>query len=126
MNTKRIRNMQKSQTTSIFSLDRAWKKNKRNTFAQAASALTATVRLLDQQPCSAPKGHGHTLPPRNVSGWSLEPAPRIRPASSFKLVILAGGSFAPFTDQVRRLGTQADETKSVQASYFRSELIDPY
>jgi hypothetical protein len=26
--------------------------------------------------------------------------------------------------EVAKLGTQADETKSVQASYFRSELID--
>jgi N-acetyl-alpha-D-glucosaminyl L-malate synthase BshA len=33
----------------------------------------------------------------------LETVARIRPRQSFKLVILAGGSFAPFVDQVRRL-----------------------
>ena len=36
----------------------------------------------------------------------LEVASRIRPANSFKLVILAGGSFAPFIEQVNRLGLQ--------------------
>jgi N-acetyl-alpha-D-glucosaminyl L-malate synthase BshA len=34
----------------------------------------------------------------------LETAARIRPRKSFKLVILAGGSFKPFADDVRRLG----------------------
>jgi N-acetyl-alpha-D-glucosaminyl L-malate synthase BshA len=33
----------------------------------------------------------------------LEAVARIRPADSFKLVILAGGSFAPFVEQMRRL-----------------------
>jgi L-malate glycosyltransferase len=36
----------------------------------------------------------------------LETAARIRPRESFKLVILAGESFAPFVDDVRRLGLQ--------------------
>ena len=34
----------------------------------------------------------------------LETAARIRPREAFKLVILAGGDFAPFAEQVRRLG----------------------
>jgi N-acetyl-alpha-D-glucosaminyl L-malate synthase BshA len=36
----------------------------------------------------------------------LETAERIRPRESFKLVILAGSSFAPFADDVRRLGIE--------------------
>ena len=36
----------------------------------------------------------------------LEDAARLRPPESFKLVILAGDSFAPFEGQVRRLGLQ--------------------
>ncbi len=36
----------------------------------------------------------------------LETAARIRPRESFKLVILAGGSFAPFESEVRRLGLE--------------------
>jgi N-acetyl-alpha-D-glucosaminyl L-malate synthase BshA len=36
----------------------------------------------------------------------LEAAARIRPRESFKLVILAGDSFAPFEGQVRQLGLQ--------------------
>ena len=34
----------------------------------------------------------------------LEAVARVRPAEAFKLVILAGGDFAPFEDDVRRLG----------------------
>ena len=34
----------------------------------------------------------------------LEAVARVRPADGFKLVILAGGDFAPFEDDVRRLG----------------------
>jgi L-malate glycosyltransferase len=36
----------------------------------------------------------------------LETCARIKPRESFKLVILAGGSFAPFKDEVRRLGLE--------------------
>jgi glycosyltransferase involved in cell wall biosynthesis len=36
----------------------------------------------------------------------LETAARIRPQDAFKLVILAGGSFAPFASEVRRLGLE--------------------
>jgi glycosyltransferase involved in cell wall biosynthesis len=36
----------------------------------------------------------------------LEAASRIRPRHSFKLVILAGESFAPFMDETRRLGLE--------------------
>jgi N-acetyl-alpha-D-glucosaminyl L-malate synthase BshA len=36
----------------------------------------------------------------------LETVARIRPATGFKLVILAGGDFSPFREQVRRLGLE--------------------
>ena len=36
----------------------------------------------------------------------LETAARIRPANAFKLVVLAGGSFAPWMNDVRRLGLE--------------------
>jgi N-acetyl-alpha-D-glucosaminyl L-malate synthase BshA len=36
----------------------------------------------------------------------LQTAARLRPRDSFKLVILAGASFTPFEDEVRRLGLQ--------------------
>lgn len=36
----------------------------------------------------------------------LETVARIRPRESFKLLILAGGSFAPFMNEVRRLGLE--------------------
>ena len=47
--------------------------------------------------------HSSNLRPLKRIDLLLETAARIRPDDSFKLVILAGGSFAPFTDQVRRL-----------------------
>jgi N-acetyl-alpha-D-glucosaminyl L-malate synthase BshA len=36
----------------------------------------------------------------------LDTVARVRPRESFKLVILAGGDFAPFVEQVRRLGIE--------------------
>jgi len=48
--------------------------------------------------------HSSNLRPLKRIDLLLETVARIRPADSFKLVILAGGSFAPFIDQVRRLG----------------------
>jgi len=48
--------------------------------------------------------HSSNLRPLKRIDLLLETAARIRPADSFKLVILAGGSFAPFADQVRHLG----------------------
>ena len=47
--------------------------------------------------------HSSNLRPLKRIDLLLETAARIRPADSFKLVILAGGSFALFADQVRRL-----------------------
>jgi N-acetyl-alpha-D-glucosaminyl L-malate synthase BshA len=47
--------------------------------------------------------HSSNLRPLKRIDLLLETAARIRPAASFKLVILAGGSFAPFAEQVRRL-----------------------
>jgi N-acetyl-alpha-D-glucosaminyl L-malate synthase BshA len=48
--------------------------------------------------------HSSNLRPLKRIDLLLETAARIRPPDSFKLLILAGGSFAPFADPVRRLG----------------------
>lgn len=50
--------------------------------------------------------HSSNLRPLKRVDLLLEAVARIRPADSFKLVILAGGNFAPFADQVRRLGLE--------------------
>jgi N-acetyl-alpha-D-glucosaminyl L-malate synthase BshA len=50
--------------------------------------------------------HASNLRPLKRIDLLLETAARIRPRDSFKLVILAGGSFAPFVDHVRRLDLQ--------------------
>jgi N-acetyl-alpha-D-glucosaminyl L-malate synthase BshA len=50
--------------------------------------------------------HSSNLRPLKRIDLLLETAGRIRPADSFKLVVLAGGSFAPFAEQVRRLGLE--------------------
>ena len=48
--------------------------------------------------------HSSNLRPLKRIDLVLETAARIRPANSFKLLVLAGGSFGPFADEVRRLG----------------------
>jgi N-acetyl-alpha-D-glucosaminyl L-malate synthase BshA len=48
--------------------------------------------------------HSSNLRPVKRIDLLLETAARIRPRESFKLVILAGGNFAPFTTDIRRLG----------------------
>jgi N-acetyl-alpha-D-glucosaminyl L-malate synthase BshA len=50
--------------------------------------------------------HSSNLRPLKRIDLLLETVARIRPIDSFKLVILAGGSFAPFAEQVRRLGLE--------------------
>jgi len=50
--------------------------------------------------------HSSNLRPPKRIDLLLETAARIRPRDSFKLVILAGGSFAPFTPELRRLGLE--------------------
>ncbi len=50
--------------------------------------------------------HSSNLRPLKRIDLLLETASRIRPADSFKLMVLAGGSFAPFADQVRGLGLE--------------------
>jgi N-acetyl-alpha-D-glucosaminyl L-malate synthase BshA len=50
--------------------------------------------------------HSSNLRPTKRIDLLLETVARIRPPESFKLVILAGGSFAPFVEQMRRLGLQ--------------------
>ena len=50
--------------------------------------------------------HSSNLRPLKRIDLLLETAARIRPTNSFKLVILAGASFAPFTDHVRNLGLE--------------------
>jgi N-acetyl-alpha-D-glucosaminyl L-malate synthase BshA len=50
--------------------------------------------------------HSSNLRPMKRIDLLLETVARIQPRESFKLVILAGSSFAPFVDEVRRLGLQ--------------------
>ncbi|HUC86263.1 MAG TPA: N-acetyl-alpha-D-glucosaminyl L-malate synthase BshA [Candidatus Acidoferrales bacterium] len=50
--------------------------------------------------------HSSNLRPPKRIDLLLEVAARIRPQNSFKLLLLAGGSFAPFADDVRRLGLE--------------------
>jgi N-acetyl-alpha-D-glucosaminyl L-malate synthase BshA len=50
--------------------------------------------------------HSSNLRPLKRIDLLLETVARIRPRDSFKLVILAGGDFAPFTGDVRRLGLE--------------------
>jgi N-acetyl-alpha-D-glucosaminyl L-malate synthase BshA len=50
--------------------------------------------------------HASNLRPVKRIGLLLETVARIRPADSFKLLILAGDSFAPFAADVRRLGLE--------------------
>lgn len=50
--------------------------------------------------------HSSNLRPLKRIDLLLETAARIRPAHSFKLLVLAGGSFAPFSEEVRRLGLE--------------------
>jgi N-acetyl-alpha-D-glucosaminyl L-malate synthase BshA len=64
----------------------------------------AAVRLeLGLKPHEAMVLHSSNLRPLKRIDLLLETAASIRPANSFKLVILAGGSFAPFADQMRQL-----------------------
>jgi N-acetyl-alpha-D-glucosaminyl L-malate synthase BshA len=50
--------------------------------------------------------HSSNLRPVKRIDLLLETAARVRPRESFKLVILAGGNFAPFANDVRRLGLE--------------------
>jgi N-acetyl-alpha-D-glucosaminyl L-malate synthase BshA len=50
--------------------------------------------------------HSSNLRPLKRIDLLLETVARIRPRDAFKLVILAGGNFAPFIDDVRRLGIE--------------------
>jgi len=50
--------------------------------------------------------HASNLRPPKRIDLLLEIASRIRPRESFKLLILAGGKFAPFQSEVRRLGLE--------------------
>jgi N-acetyl-alpha-D-glucosaminyl L-malate synthase BshA len=48
--------------------------------------------------------HSSNLRPLKRIDLLLESVARIRPRESFKLVILAGGDFSPYADDIRRLG----------------------
>src|SRR4051812_42484461 len=50
--------------------------------------------------------HASNLRPVKRIDLLLETVARIKPRSGFKLVILAGGDFSPFKEQVRRLGLE--------------------
>ncbi|MEO8429525.1 MAG: glycosyltransferase, partial [Verrucomicrobiota bacterium] len=50
--------------------------------------------------------HSSNLRPLKRIDLLLQTAARIRPREAFKLLILAGGSFAPFVPEVKRLGLE--------------------
>jgi N-acetyl-alpha-D-glucosaminyl L-malate synthase BshA len=50
--------------------------------------------------------HSSNLRPLKRIDLLLETIARVRPADSLKLLILAGGNFAPYTEQVRKLGLE--------------------
>jgi N-acetyl-alpha-D-glucosaminyl L-malate synthase BshA len=50
--------------------------------------------------------HSSNLRPLKRIDLLLETVARVQPREAFKLVILAGASFAPFADEVRRLGIE--------------------
>lgn len=50
--------------------------------------------------------HSSNLRPVKRIDLLLETVARVRPRNAFKLVILAGGNFAPFAAEVRRLGVE--------------------
>jgi N-acetyl-alpha-D-glucosaminyl L-malate synthase BshA len=50
--------------------------------------------------------HASNLRPVKRIDLLLESVARVKPRNSFKLVILAGGDFSPFKEQVRRLGLE--------------------
>lgn len=52
----------------------------------------------------------------------LEAAGRIKPRSSFKLAILAGGDFSPFKEQVRRLGLEKNIVVVEKATHVEDYL----
>jgi L-malate glycosyltransferase len=51
--------------------------------------------------------HSSNLRPLKRIDLLLETVARVRSATAFKLLVLAGGSFAPFTKEVQRLGLEA-------------------
>ena len=63
--------------------------------------------------------HLSNLRPVKRIGLLLDTVARIRPPETFKLVILAGGDFSPFVEQVRRLGLS--ERVVVRKSVFEIE-----
>ena len=50
--------------------------------------------------------HASNLRPLKRIDLLLETVARVRPREAFKLVVLAGGDFSPFADDVRRLGLE--------------------
>jgi N-acetyl-alpha-D-glucosaminyl L-malate synthase BshA len=68
--------------------------------------------------------HSSNLRPLKRVDLLLETFARVRPADSSKLLILAGGKFAPFADQVRKLGLEnrviVRENVSVIEDYVQS------
>jgi N-acetyl-alpha-D-glucosaminyl L-malate synthase BshA len=68
--------------------------------------------------------HSSNLRPLKRIDVLLETIARLRPADSFKLLVLAGGEFEPFKDQVRRLGVEkriiVRENVSIIEDYLQS------
>jgi len=71
--------------------------------------------------------HSSNLRPLKRIDVLLEAAAHIRPADSFKLLILAGGDFSPYADEVRRLGLESrvvvrDNVRAVEEYFAAADL----
>jgi len=70
---------------------------------RSRKAVRAELGLVDHE---AMVLHMSNLRPVKRIDLLLDATARIRPRGSFKLVVIAGGDFAPFREQVRRLGLE--------------------
>jgi N-acetyl-alpha-D-glucosaminyl L-malate synthase BshA len=66
--------------------------------------------------------HSSNLRPLKRVDLLLESVARIRPRDGFKLVILAGGTFAPFAAEVRRLGLEDRVVVREQVTHIEDYL----
>jgi len=66
--------------------------------------------------------HSSNLRPMKRIDVLLESVARVRPRDSFKLVVLAGGDFAPFLADVRRLGLEGRVVVQEQVSEIEDYL----
>jgi len=74
-----------------------------HTAARSRAALRAELGLADGEALLL---HASNLRPVKRIDLLLQAVAQIRPRTSFKLVILAGGDFSPYADEVSRLGLE--------------------